>query len=221
MSLELKGCLFDMDGVIVDSAVHHFVAWKRLADELSIPFTEEDNHALKGLSRVDSLEHILRMGHLHLDEKTKLKLMAQKNAWYLDLIKGMRAKDILPGARELIEELVADGIKVGLGSSSRNAQLILDNVGLTPLFDTVVDGNHITLSKPDPEVFLKGAQALGLDPSEVVVFEDAESGVKAAKSGGFFAVGVGSEEQLGQADVVVPSMKEVTLQDLKSWVRPA
>ena len=170
---------------------------------------------------MDSLEHILRMGHLHLDEKTKLKLMAQKNAWYLDLIKGMRAKDILPGARELIEELVADGIKVGLGSSSRNAQLILDNVGLTPLFDTVVDGNHITLSKPDPEVFLKGAQALGLDPSEVVVFEDAESGVKAAKSGGFFAVGVGSEEQLGQADVVVPSMKEVTLQDLKSWVRPA
>ena len=221
MSLELKGCLFDMDGVIVDSAVHHFVAWKRLADELSIPFTEEDNHALKGLSRVDSLEHILRIGHLQLDEKTKLKLMAQKNAWYLDLIKGMRAKDILPGARELIEELVADGIKVGLGSSSRNAQLILDNVGLTPLFDTVVDGNHITLSKPDPEVFLKGAQALGLDPSEVVVFEDAESGVKAAKSGGFFAVGVGSEEQLGQADVVVPSMKEVTLQDLKSWVRPA
>lgn len=219
--MELKGCLFDMDGVIVDSAAHHFVAWKRLADELSIPFTEQDNHALKGLSRVDSLEHILRMGHLQLDEKTKLKLMAQKNAWYLDLIKGMRAKDILPGARELIEELVAEGIKVGLGSSSRNAQMILDNVGLTPLFDTVVDGNHITLSKPDPEVFLKGTQALGLDPRQVVVFEDAESGVKAAKTGGFFAVGVGSEEQLGQADVVVSSMKEVTLRDLKSWVRPA
>ena len=219
--MELKGCLFDMDGVIVDSAAHHFVAWKRLADELSIPFTEQDNHAVKGLSRVDSLEHILRMGHLQLDEKTKLKLMAQKNAWYLDLIKGMRAKDILPGARELIEELVAEGIKVGLGSSSRNAQMILDNVGLTPLFDTVVDGNHITLSKPDPEVFLKGTQALGLDPRQVVVFEDAESGVKAAKTGGFFAVGVGSEEQLGQADVVVSSMKEVTLRDLKSWVRPA
>jgi len=221
MSLELKGCLFDMDGVIVDSAAHHFVAWKRLADELSIPFTEEDNHALKGLSRVDSLDHILRMGHLLLDEKTKLKLMAQKNAWYLDLIKGMRAKDILPGARELIEELVADGIKVGLGSSSRNAQLILDNVGLTPLFDAVVDGNHITLSKPDPEVFLKGAHSLGLRPSEIVVFEDAESGVKAAKSGGFFAVGVGSEKQLGHADVVVPSMEGVTLQQLKSWVHPA
>ena len=219
--MELKGCLFDMDGVIVDSAEHHFVAWKRLAEELSIPFTEEDNHALKGLSRVDSLEHILRLGQLQLDEKTKLKLMAQKNAWYLELIKGMRAKDILPGARELIEELVAEGIKVGLGSSSRNAQLILDNVGLTPLFDTVVDGNHITLSKPDPEVFVKGALALKLKPSEIVVFEDAESGVKAAKTGGFFAVGIGSEEQLGQADVVVPSMKEVTLHELKSWVHPA
>jgi beta-phosphoglucomutase len=218
--MALKGCLFDMDGVIVDSAIHHFVAWKRLADGLSIPFTEEDNHALKGLSRVDSLEHILRLGHLILDETTKLKLMAQKNAWYLELIRGMRAKDILPGARELIEELVAADIRVGLGSSSRNAQLILDNVGLTPLFDAVVDGNHITLSKPDPEVFLKGSQALGLDPVDVVVFEDAASGVQAALAGGFFAVGVGSEEQLGAANVVVPSMADVTLQDLKSWVHP-
>lgn len=218
--MALKGCLFDMDGVIVDSAIHHFVAWKRLADGLSIPFTEEDNHALKGLSRVDSLEHILRLGHLILDETTKIKLMAQKNAWYLELIRGMRAKDILPGARELIEELVASDIRVGLGSSSRNAQLILDNVGLTPLFDAVVDGNHITLSKPDPEVFLKGAQALGLDPADVVVFEDAASGVQAALAGGFFAVGVGSEEQLGAANVVVPSMADVTLQDLKSWVHP-
>lgn len=218
--MALKGCLFDMDGVIVDSAIHHFVAWKRLADGLSIPFTEEDNHALKGLSRVDSLEHILRLGHLILDETTKIKLMAQKNAWYLELIRGMRAKDILPGARELIEELVAADIRVGLGSSSRNAQLILDNVGLTPLFDAVVDGNHITLSKPDPEVFLKGAQALGLDPADVVVFEDAASGIQAALAGGFFAVGVGSEAQLGAANVVVPSMADVTLQDLKSWVHP-
>ena len=218
MSLELKGCLFDMDGVIVDSAAHHFVAWKRLADELSIPFTEEDNHALKGLSRVDSLDHILRMGHLLLDEKTKLKLMAQKNAWYLDLIKGMRAKDILPGARELIEELVADGIKVGLGSSSRNAQLILDNVGLTPLFDAVVDGNHITLSKPDPEVFLKGAQGLGVQPAECIVFEDAAAGVAAAKAGGFFAVGLGDPEVLGAADVVKPDLKGVRLHDLTTWM---
>ena len=200
MIMGLKACLFDMDGVIVDSAQHHFVAWQRLAEELSISFTEEDNHALKGLSRVDSLEHILRMGHLQLDEKTKVKLMDQKNAWYLDLVQGMRASDILPGAKELIEELVAKGIGVGLGSSSRNAQLILDNVGLTPLFDTVVDGNHITLSKPDPEVF-----------------EDAVSGVKAAKTGGFFAVGVGSPDQLGEADVVVAGLEGVTVDKLLAW----
>ena len=214
----LKACLFDMDGVIVDSAVHYFAAWKMLADELSISFTEEDTHALKGLSRVASLDHILRMGHLHLDEKTKVKLMDQKNAWYLDLIQGMREEDILPGAKELIESLVAEGIRVGLGSSSRNAQLILDNVGLTPLFDTVVDGNHITLSKPDPEVFLKGAAALGIDPREIVVFEDAASGVKAAKTGGFFAVGVGEEEQLSEADKVVPDLSGLTVDRLRTWM---
>ena len=214
----MKACLFDMDGVIVDSAVHHFVAWKRLAEELSIAFTEEDNHALKGLSRVDSLDHILRLGHLRLDEKTKVKLMDQKNAWYLDLIQGVRAGDILPGAKELIESLVAEGIQVGLGSSSRNAQMILDNVGLTPLFDTVVDGNHITLSKPDPEVFLKGAKALGVAPADVVVFEDAASGVKAAKTGGFFAVGVGDKDQLSEADVVVDHLQGVTVGQLRTWM---
>ena len=215
----LKACLFDMDGVIVDSAVHHFVAWRKLADELSIPFAEEDNHALKGLSRVDSLDHILRIGHLELDEKTKLKLMDQKNAWYLDLIQGMTAKDILPGAKELIEQLVAGGIRVGLGSSSRNAQLILDNVGLTPLFDAIVDGNHITLSKPDPEVFLKGAAALDVSPSEAIVFEDAASGIQAAKAGGFFAVGVGSKSQLSSADVVIPDLSGLTLDQLMDWTK--
>ena len=215
----LKACLFDMDGVIVDSAVHHFVAWRKLADELSIPFAEEDNHALKGLSRVDSLDHILRMGHLELDEKTKLKLMDQKNAWYLGLIQGMTAKDILPGAKELIEQLVAGGIRVGLGSSSRNAQLILDNVGLTPLFDVIVDGNHITLSKPDPEVFLKGAAALDVSPSETIVFEDAASGIQAAKAGGFFAVGVGSKSQLSSADVVIPDLSGLTLDQLIDWTK--
>ena len=164
------------------------------------------------------MEHILRLGHLQLDEKTKVKLMDQKNAWYLDLIQGMRAEDILPGAKELIESLVAEGIQVGLGSSSRNAQLILDNVGLTPLFDTVVDGNHITLSKPDPEVFLKGATSLGVEPADVVVFEDAASGVKAAKTGGFFAVGVGSKDQLSEADVVVDHLEGVTVDQLRTWM---
>ena len=150
--MELKGCLFDMDGVIVDSAIHHFEAWKRLADELSISFSEEDNHALKGLSRVDSLEHILRMGQLQLDEKTKVKLMDQKRVvsrthqrddvrrhsawcWRADRGTGCRRRE------------------GGFGKFKSKRALILDNVGLTSLFDVVVDGNHLTLSKPDPEVF--------------------------------------------------------------------
>ena len=218
---EFKGCLFDMDGVIVDSAVHHYSAWKKLADALSIPFSEEDNHALKGRSRVDSLDHILQLGQLQLDEKTKLRLMEQKNVHYLRLIQEMNPTDILPGAKELIQELSQAGIGVGLGSSSRNAQLILDNVGLTPLFNAIVDGNHITLSKPDPEVFLKGAQALGLHPSEVIVFEDAASGVQAANAGGFFSVGVGEEQQLREANVVVPSLKGITCSHLQDWLNKA
>lgn len=207
-------CLFDMDGVIVDSAVHHFEAWKRLADALSIPFTEQDNEALKGVSRVDSLEYILRLGHLELDEATKVKLMNQKNAHYLQLIEGMRAKDILPGAREFIVECKEAGVGVVLGSSSRNAQMVLDNVGLAPLFDAVVDGNHITLSKPDPEVFLKGAQALNVVPENCVVFEDAASGVRAGKAGGFSVVGLGDEAVLGGADWVLPTMQGLTLERL-------
>lgn len=207
-------CLFDMDGVIVDSAVHHFEAWKRLADALSIPFTEQDNEALKGVSRVDSLEYILRLGHMELDEATKVKLMNQKNAHYLKLIEGMRAKDVLPGAREFIVECKEAGVGVVLGSSSRNAQMVLDNVGLAPLFDAVVDGNHITLSKPDPEVFLKGAQALNVIPSQCVVFEDAASGVRAGKAGGFAVVGLGDESLLGEADWVLPTMQGLTLERL-------
>ncbi|MDA0728397.1 MAG: beta-phosphoglucomutase [Bacteroidetes bacterium] len=207
-------CLFDMDGVIVDSAVHHFEAWKRLADALSIPFTEKDNEALKGVSRVDSLEYILGLGHLVLDEATKVKLMDQKNAHYLRLIEGMRAKDILPGAKEFIEECKEAGVAVILGSSSRNAQMVLDNVGLAPLFDAVVDGNHITLSKPDPEVFVKGAQAMNVDPAQCVVFEDAASGVRAGKAGGFAVVGLGDEAVLGEADWVLPTMQGLTLERL-------
>ena len=156
--MSLKACLFDMDGVIVDSTRHHFAAWKQLAVELSIPFEEKDNHALKGLSRVDSLEHLLALGNMPLDEKTKLKLMRKKNQLYLELIGNMRAVDVLPGASELIHALNRAGIKIGLGSSSKNAQLLLENLGLSNLFEAVVDGNHITLSKPDPEVFVKGAQ---------------------------------------------------------------
>ena len=160
--MKISGCLFDMDGVIVDSAKHHFTAWKMLADELSIPFTLDDNKLLKGLSRIDSLEKILSLGSLELNSNTKLLLMEKKNALYLYLVSKMSEYEILPGVKDLILELKREGVKVCLGSSSKNATVILKNVNLFNLFDGIVDGNHITLSKPDPEVFLKGAEILGV-----------------------------------------------------------
>ena len=205
--MDIRACLFDMDGVLVDTAKHHFVAWQRLAEELSIPFSREDNEALKGLSRVDSLEVILGMGNLVLDAQTKLQLMDKKNAHYLELISTMSPDELLPGVSEFMADLQREGIRVGLGSSSKNAPQILDLVGLRSYFDAVIDGNQITLSKPDPEVFLKGAQALGLEPEECLVFEDAAAGVDAARTGGFPVVGIGSPEVLGDADAVMPGFK--------------
>ena len=212
--MNISGCLFDMDGVIVDSAKHHFTAWKMLADELSIPFTLEDNKFLKGLSRIDSLEKILSLGLLELNSNTKLQLMEKKNSTYLDLVRSMDEQEILPGVKDLILELKSEGVGVCLGSSSKNATVILKNLNLFNLFDGVVDGNHITLSKPDPEVFLKGAEILGVSPSECVVFEDAASGIEAALSGGFFALGIGDAAELSRADSVVSDLCGMTLKKL-------
>ena len=212
--MKIRGCIFDMDGVIVDSAKHHFTAWKMLAEELSIPFTKEDNKLLKGLSRIDSLEKILSLGSLELNSKTKLQLMEKKNSLFLYLVSKMGEYEILPGVKDLILELRREGVGVCLGSSSKNATVILKNVNLFNLFDGVVDGNHITLSKPDPEVFLKGAEILGLAPSECIVLEDAASGVEAALSGGFFALGIGDASELSRANSVVSDLYGMTLKKL-------
>lgn len=203
MSFEPQACLFDLDGVIVDTAKYHFTGWQRLADELGIPFTHEDNEQLKGVSRVGSLEYILHKGGLDLDNDTKVRLMDRKNGWYLNLVSAMTPDELFPGVVEFIDELRALGIKVGLGSSSRNAPLILDRCGISDRFDTIVDGNSITFSKPDPEVFLKGAEAFGVDPERCVVFEDAQSGVEAALNGGFRIVGVGDAKALDRAEFVI------------------
>lgn len=207
-----------MDGVIVDSARYHFLAWKELAAELSIDFTEEDNEDLKGLSRVDSLELILQRGNLFLDNDTKLALMEQKNVRYLEHIEHMKPSEILPGVRPLLEELKAAGIGIALGSSSKNARKILKAIDIEGFFDAVIDGNAVTFSKPDPEVFLKGVEALGVQPSETVVFEDALAGIEAAKKGGFTAIGIGDPAVLHTADAVLPGFAELDLKALKSLV---
>ena len=215
-----QACIFDLDGVIVDTAAHHFVAWNRLAEELGVPFSHKDNERLKGVSRVDSLEYILRKGGLILDPATKLKLMDRKNTHYLQLADQTQPKDALPGVRDLLHELRAKRIKIALGSSSKNATMILERLELLDAFDALVDGNHITLSKPDPEVFLMAAKALGANPPECIVFEDAQSGIDAARAGGFEVVGVGNASELSGARYVIPGFEGRTWDHILEGFNP-
>jgi beta-phosphoglucomutase len=210
----VKACLFDMDGVIVDTAKYHFKAWARLADSLGIPFTEEQNEQLKGVSRVDSLEKILAWGPLELNSAKKVELMDLKNKWYLDFVEEVNPSEMLPGAHDFLKLLQANNVRIGLGSSSKNAKMILERLGIYDMFDTIIDGSKIHMSKPHPEVFLKGARDLGFDPEDVVVFEDAISGVEAAKAGGFFCYGIGQAAVLTSADVIIGGLHEMTLDRL-------
>ncbi|MFK7755978.1 MAG: beta-phosphoglucomutase [Flavobacteriales bacterium] len=213
---ELKACIFDMDGVIVNSAEFHFDAWKKLAAELSINLSDDFEAELKGISRVDSLEKILAKGNLVLDNDTKLALMRKKNDEYLASITSLTQKDLLPGVLDFLRECKANGIKIALGSSSRNAEIILEKTEIASFFDEVIDGNKVKFSKPDPEVFLKGAAGVGVSPSEAVVFEDAISGMKAAKSGGFFCVAIGDPAEFAEADHVMDGLHQMNLSQLKS-----
>jgi len=215
----IKACLFDMDGVIVDTAKFHFKAWQRLADSLGIEFTEEMNEQLKGVSRIDSLEKILTWGNLVLNNAKKIELMDLKNKWYLDSVEEISSADMLPGAHSFLQELNAADITIGLGSSSKNSMLILEKLGIINLFATIIDGNKIHMSKPHPEVFERGAAELDLKPSEIVVFEDAISGVEAAKAGGFHCIGIGDPKVLGHADAVVPSMDGMTVERMTQLIK--
>lgn len=212
--LGIEAIIFDLDGVIVDTARYHFLAWKRLADELDIPFSEEDNEQLKGVSRVVSMERLLSMGDKPLPEEEKKQYMNQKNIWYREYIKQMTPNEILDGVLDFLDETAAADIKMAVGSSSKNTPLIMERIGIESYFGAIVDGNQITNSKPDPEVFLKAAQKLGVKPERCIVLEDAESGVEAANAAGMYSVGVGRSDILGEADVVIPSLSGQRLDDL-------
>lgn len=203
----IRGFLFDLDGVLVDTAQYHFLAWQRMAAELGIHFGEAENEQLKGVSRAESLNRILAWGGKSLSDAEKQHWMTLKNDWYLELVRGMPADDYLPGAHEFLRASRAAGIKVALGSASKNAPLILERLGWIPLFDALVDGNVVTASKPDPEVFLEGARRLGLKPEECVVFEDSEAGVEAARRGGMKVVGIGHGLD---ADLLVSGLDQLT-----------
>ncbi len=204
-----KGAIFDLDGVIVDTAKYHYLAWKRLANELGFDFSEQDNEQLKGVSRTRSLEILLEIGGLEMDAETQAKMCDKKNEWYVESIKTIDESELLKGAKEFLQELRKNGIKVSLGSASKNAVPILKGLGIIDLFDAIIDGNKVSKAKPDPEVFLLGAKELGLDPSECVVFEDAYAGVQAAKAGGMMAIGIGSKENLPNADHNIAGLYEM------------
>lgn len=200
---KVKGCIFDLDGVIVDTAKYHYKAWKRIADELGFEFTEQHNERLKGVSRMRSLEILLEIGNINVDEETKLKLAEKKNNWYIEYISKMDKSEILPGVEDFIKSLRQKNIKIALGSASKNTMIILKNLYIVHYFDAIIDGNKVTKAKPDPEVFLLGAEELGLNAENCVVFEDAEAGIQAAKAAGMMAVGIGSPSILKEADLVV------------------
>lgn len=206
---DIRGAIFDLDGVIVDTAKYHYLAWKRLASELGFEFTEKDNERLKGVSRMRSLEILLEVGNREFDEEQKLKLAEKKNTWYIEYISKIDESELLKGAQEYLLYLKKKGIKIALGSASKNAPLILKNLGIEGLFDAVVDGNQVTKVKPDPEVFLLGASMLGLAPENCVVFEDAEAGIEAASRAGMASIGVGKPEILYKADRVISGFEEL------------
>ena len=209
----IKGFLFDLDGVIVDTAKYHFLAWKRLADGLSIPFSENDNERLKGVSRMRSLDIILELGNLELSEQEKEELATKKNNWYVEYIIKMTPDEILPGALEFMQQAKEQDIKIALGSASKNAMTILERLKITNYFDAIISGNEVSKAKPDPEVFLKGAEALELAPEDCVVFEDAEAGVEAAINAHMKCIGIGSQDVLGAADKVVDGLAVLSVGD--------
>jgi len=215
----IKACLFDLDGVIVDTAVYHYKAWKQLANSLGFDFTEHQNEQLKGVSRVRSLELILGWGGVTKTAEEQEILATQKNTQYVEMISHMKPDEILPGAKQFVEACRRAGLKTALGSASKNSMMILEKIGMVDLFDAIIDGNKVSKAKPDPEVFLKGAEAVGVQPDECVVFEDAIAGIEAAIAGGMKSVGIGSPELLGRADLVVSGLSEMTLKmfHLFSW----
>lgn len=205
-----KAALFDLDGVLVDTTKYHYQAWKVIAEELGFTFTEIQNERLKGVSRMQSLDILLSIGGLELDAKQKEEIAKKKNAIYVDYIAQLDDKALLPGAKAFLENLREKGIHVVLGSASKNATLILENTGIKPLFDAIIDGTQTTKAKPDPEVFTRGAEGVGVSYDECIVFEDSVAGIEAAKAVGMKTVGIGDKNNLYMADCVIKGLDEAS-----------
>ena len=210
-----KGFIFDLDGVIVDTAKYHYLAWKKLANSIGVDFTEKQNEQLKGVSRVKSLEKILAWGNIELTKDQFKELMAKKNEDYLSYIAKMDENEILPDVKKILGYLIKHKQPIALGSASKNAVEILKKVNLYDKFDCIVDGNSVSKAKPDPEVFLIAAKNLKIDPENAVVFEDAVAGIKAANTAKMTSVGIGNKDVLWEADFVFKDFTEINTEFIK------
>ncbi|MFO7869592.1 MAG: beta-phosphoglucomutase [Bacteroidales bacterium] len=211
---KINACIFDMDGVLVSTEKYHFLAWRRLAETLGFTIDEEFNEQLKGVSRAVCIRLLLEYAGIHKSEAEKNELAQQKNEWYLEYISSIGPQDLLPGVLDFMNELQKHSIKMAVGSASKNAALLLKKLEIVHYFTAIVDGTQIEHPKPDPEVFLKGAEKMKVSPSDCVVFEDAQSGVQAAKSAGMYCVGIGDKKILSQADICVSGVHAISYNDI-------
>lgn len=209
---KIKGFIFDLDGVLTDTAEYHYRGWKRLAGEFGLPFTREDNEALRGIPRRESLMLILQ--ERQVPEEQILQMMERKNQYYLEFIREISPQDVLPGALELLMEIRTAGLMSAVGSASRNAPEVLERLGIVHLLDAISHGGSVERQKPAPDLFLHAAAQLHLERSQCAVVEDATAGIEAARAGGFRSVGLGPPERVGQAEVILPSLENVHLKDL-------
>ncbi len=212
---QIKAALFDLDGVIVDTAKYHYIAWKSIADELGFDFTEEHNERLKGVSRRRSCEILLEIGGIQASDEEIEDMMKRKNDLYISYIKQIDESELLPGAAECLDTLRENGIKIALGSASKNSPMILENLKITEKFDAIIDGNNTSKAKPDPEVFVLGARALEVPCENCVVFEDAFAGIEAAKAADMATIGIGSPDVLEKADCIIDGLYQFKIELLE------
>ncbi len=214
-----KGFIFDLDGVIVDTAKYHFLAWKALAKSIGIDFSVEQNEQLKGVSRVRSLEKILAWGNKTISNEQFTTLMQKKNDEYLSYISQMGESEVLPDVPRIINSIIKSKQGIALGSASKNARQILKKVSLLGVFDAIVDGNDVTKAKPDPEVFLKGAEALDIKPEHCIVFEDSVAGIQAANVANMISIGIGDKDVLHEADYIYKDFTELSPEFLETLIK--
>ena len=214
-----KGIIFDLDGVIVDTAKFHFLAWRKLANDMDFDITHAQNEKLKGVSRVHSLQQILQWGDKSVPEEEFQTLMATKNEDYLARISGMSEDDLLPGVKQVLDFLTEENVSFALGSASKNARPILKSLKIYDRFVAIVDGNDVSKAKPDPEVFLIAAEKLQVEPQDCVVFEDSVAGIEAANHAGMTSVGIGEKDILEGADHIFADFTEIDIEFIKNIIR--